>query len=56
MLSVKNLVVAYGNTPLLANVSFDLIKRKTLALVGETGSGKTTIINTIMRNLPQARQ
>ena len=33
-------------------VSFDLQKGKTLALVGETGAGKTSIAKAILRILP----
>lgn len=55
-LEVKNLVVEYtsGDDVVHAvnNVCFSLEKGKTLALVGETGAGKTTIAKTIMRILP----
>jgi len=55
-LSVKNLVVEYtiGGEVIQAvnGVSFDLEKGKTLALVGETGAGKTTIAKSILRILP----
>lgn len=55
-LEVKDLVVEYtsGEDTVHAvnGVSFSLKKGKTLALVGETGAGKTTIAKTIMRILP----
>ncbi len=55
-LSVRNLAVEYtseGEVIHAVNgVSFDLEKGKTLALVGETGAGKTTIAKSIMRILP----
>lgn len=55
-LSVKNLSVIYtseGKTIHAVNdVSFDLEKGKCIALVGETGAGKTTIAKSILRILP----
>lgn len=55
-LEVKDLVVEYtsGEETVHAvnGVSFALEKGKTLALVGETGAGKTTMAKTIMRILP----
>lgn len=56
LLDVKNLVVEYtsdGRVIKAVNgVSFSLEKGKALALVGETGAGKTTIAKTILRILP----
>ena len=55
-LEVNNLTVEYtsgGQTIHAVNgVSFSLEKGKTLALVGETGAGKTTIAKSILRILP----
>ena len=55
-LDIKDLNVQYtsGGEVIHAvnGVSFHLDKGKTLALVGETGAGKTTICKTILRILP----
>ncbi len=55
-LEVKDLVVQYtsGGEKIHAvnGVSFGLERGKTLALVGETGAGKTTIAKSILRILP----
>ena len=55
-LSVKNLTVEYtsGKSVIHAvnDVSFDMKRGETLALVGETGAGKTTIAKSILRILP----
>jgi len=55
-LSVRNLEVIYtsGKKTVQAvnKVSFDLEKGETLALVGETGAGKTTIAKSILGILP----
>ncbi|MEY4925896.1 MAG: hypothetical protein RI894_332 [Bacteroidota bacterium] len=40
------------NTPVLKGVSFALRENETLAIVGSTGSGKTTIINLLSRFYP----
>lgn len=56
ILSVRDLVVEYtagGSVVHAVNgVSFDMRKGETLALVGETGAGKTTIARSILRILP----
>ena len=56
ILSVKDLTVQYtsGGRVIHAvnGVSFSLERGKTLALVGETGAGKTTIAKSILRILP----
>ena len=55
-LRVKNLSVAYTSEGKVIhavnNVSFDLEKGKCIALVGETGAGKTTIAKSVLRKLP----
>ncbi len=46
----KNVHFEYNeNTPVLKGVSFSLKPNETLAIVGSTGSGKTTIINLLSR-------
>jgi peptide/nickel transport system ATP-binding protein len=55
-LSLRDLYVNYETSEAKVHavngVSFDLEKGKTLALVGETGAGKTTIARSILRVLP----
>jgi len=49
-ISMENVSFAYVNDePVLKNISFSLEAGKTLAVVGPTGSGKTTIINLLIR-------
>ena len=46
----KNLTFSYNNdTTILNNLNFKIIPGETVALVGPTGSGKTTIVNLISR-------
>lgn len=55
-LSVRDLDVVYTSGKKIVHavngVSFDMKKGETLALVGETGAGKTTIAKSILRVLP----
>jgi subfamily B ATP-binding cassette protein MsbA len=48
-ITFKNVSFNYGNEPVLQSVSFELQKGRTLALVGKSGSGKSTIADLIMR-------
>lgn len=56
LLSVRDLEVVYTSGKKIVRavngVSFDLKRGETLALVGETGAGKTTIAKAILRILP----
>ena len=46
----ENVSFSYdGENKVLKNLSFEIPKNNTLAIVGSTGSGKTTIINTLSR-------
>lgn len=57
LLTVRELTVEYlsGGERVHAvnDVSFSLRRGHTLALVGETGAGKTTIAKSILRILPE---
>ena len=44
-LAVKNLTVAYGSRTVLDNVAFTLPAGASLAIVGESGCGKTTLLS-----------
>ncbi|MEI7999610.1 MAG: ATP-binding cassette domain-containing protein, partial [Candidatus Omnitrophota bacterium] len=54
LLEIKRLTVRVGNTILLNEVSFDIAQGEITALVGGSGSGKTTIANVILGLLPSA--
>ena len=53
LLGVEGLSVAYGDQQVVDNVSFALGRGESLALIGESGSGKTTIARTVLRLLPK---
>ncbi|MBU3678939.1 MAG: ABC transporter ATP-binding protein [Candidatus Kapabacteria bacterium] len=49
-ISFRNVSFSYdGTTPVLRNVSFDVRKGETVAIVGATGAGKSSIINLLCR-------
>jgi subfamily B ATP-binding cassette protein MsbA len=48
-ISVKNINFAYQEENVLKNFSFEVEKGKTIALVGQSGSGKSTIANLLTR-------
>ena len=56
VLSVRNLNVEYrsarGRVRAVQDVTFELAQREALALIGESGSGKSTVALTLMRLLP----
>lgn len=45
----KNVSFSYGETEVLKDISFKVGAGETVAIMGETGSGKTTLINLIPR-------
>ena len=45
----KNVSFAYNETPTLKNISLIIPKGKTIALIGQSGGGKTTIANMLPR-------
>ncbi len=57
VLSVQNLTVTMngskGPVPVLENLSFDVVQGKTMALVGESGCGKSMTALAIMQLLPE---
>ncbi|MEM7441148.1 MAG: ABC transporter ATP-binding protein, partial [Pseudomonadota bacterium] len=52
VVSVKNVVAAYGKVPVLHDISFDIHAGRTVAVVGESGSGKSTAARCITGLLP----
>ena len=44
MVSVDNLKVEFGVTPLFEDVSYVINKRDRIALVGKNGAGKSTML------------
>ena len=57
ILSVRNLITAFeteaGRIRAVENVSFDVIRGRTLGIVGESGCGKSVTALSVMRLLPK---
>ncbi|WP_370628946.1 dipeptide ABC transporter ATP-binding protein [Paenarthrobacter nitroguajacolicus] len=51
LLTVEGLSIAYGPTTVVHDVSFSVAKGESLALIGESGSGKSTIAKAVLRLL-----
>jgi urea transport system ATP-binding protein len=48
MLSVKNLCVSYGESVVIRDLSFEVKKNETLAIMGRNGMGKTTLMKSLI--------
>jgi peptide/nickel transport system ATP-binding protein len=53
LLRLRDLTVSYGPNPAVQGVSFDLAQGESLALIGESGSGKSTTARALLRLLPE---
>jgi len=51
---VRGLDVAYGETPVVRGVDLDVARGERVAIVGQSGSGKSTVIAALLRLLPGA--
>ena len=52
LLRVDGLSVSYGRQRVVSDVGFELARGESLALIGESGSGKSTIARSVLRLLP----
>jgi microcin C transport system ATP-binding protein len=55
LLEVRKLHVAFGDTPVVQDVSFSIAAGEKFALVGESGSGKTVTALSVLRLLQDAQ-
>ena len=57
LLEVNHLSIAYGKgNPVVHDVSFSVDRGKILAIIGESGSGKTTVLRAVGHILPKQGQ
>jgi ABC-type branched-subunit amino acid transport system ATPase component len=52
MLEVEGLRAGYGRIPILTGVSFTIARREVVGVLGHNGMGKTTLLRTLMGELP----
>ena len=50
--SIRELSFSYGNRDVLVDVSIEAPRGQTIAILGRTGSGKSTVVQTVPRLLP----
>lgn len=48
-ISFKDVSLSYTDTPALTNISFEAKKGDTIALVGDSGAGKSSLVNLLVR-------
>jgi subfamily B ATP-binding cassette protein MsbA len=48
-IDVRNVTFSYGDAPVLQDISFSLARGQRLGLAGESGSGKSSLINLLFR-------
>ena len=54
---IESLTIAYGNRTILRNITLDIAPGEFVFLIGDSGSGKTSFINTLIGGLrPKAGQ
>ncbi len=53
LLSIRDLAIAFGDRAAVKSLSFDLARGETLALIGESGSGKSLTAASILGLLPE---
>ncbi|MDR2116416.1 MAG: ABC transporter ATP-binding protein [Planctomycetaceae bacterium] len=48
ILRIENLNIQFGSNPVLQNIDFSVFKGETVAIIGESGCGKTVLLKTLI--------
>src|SRR5260370_37684478 len=48
MISLRNLRVSYGEREMLHGINFDVMRGETMVILGGSGSGKSTVLRTLV--------
>jgi phospholipid/cholesterol/gamma-HCH transport system ATP-binding protein len=48
ILRIENLSISFGSNPVLRNIDFSIFKGETVAIIGESGCGKTVLLKTLI--------
>jgi peptide/nickel transport system ATP-binding protein len=54
LLSVRDLSVSFGDRPVVHGVDLDVARGERVAIVGQSGSGKSTVVAAVLGLLPGA--
>lgn len=52
VLTVEDLSIGYGKTPLVENLNFSILRGNALGIIGGNGTGKTTLVRTLLGQIP----
>lgn len=55
ILTIKDLSISFGNRPIVKKFSLKLFSKKITALIGQSGSGKSSIALSILNLMPKAK-
>lgn len=53
LLDIKNLIIGYDNKPLVPEINFEVYGKDKIAIIGDNGVGKTTLIKSILNIIPK---
>ncbi|WP_243299745.1 ABC-F family ATP-binding cassette domain-containing protein [Bacillus litorisediminis] len=52
VLKVENVAIGYGQHPICSHITFQMKRKDSVALIGPNGIGKSTLLKTLMKQIP----